>query len=68
MGATNKYYLKVQEQEVNDLPNYLKERLAFIDDNTYADNELFKATYSKYVKAKKELEIVKYNIRHNIKP
>lgn len=66
MGATSKYYLRIQESEVSDLPEYLRERITFVDDNVYKENEIFNAAQSKYIKAKRELEIVKYNIRHNV--
>lgn len=67
MSASNKYYLRIAEEEVNDLPNYLKERMTFIDDNSYKGNELYDSTLSMYVKAKKQLEIVKFKLRHNLK-
>ena len=67
MGASNKYYLRLQEQEVNDLPEYLRDRITFIDDNTYKEHEEFEPAYKKYVKAKKELETVKFNIRNKQK-
>tara|TARA_R110000851_G_C12974968_1_gene555732 strand:- start:96 stop:299 length:204 start_codon:yes stop_codon:yes gene_type:complete len=64
MSASNQYYLRIQESEANELPQCLKERMTFIDNSQYNESELYKAARSKYVKAKRELEVVKFNLRH----
>ena len=64
MGANSKYYLRIQESEASDLPDYLRERMTYIDENSYEENEHYKAAKSKYIKAKRDFEIVKYNLRH----
>jgi len=66
MGASKEYFLIIREHEYLDVPEQFRPRLTFQDNdyNLYKDNELFKAAYSKYKKAKKELEEIKFNLRH----
>lgn len=60
------YYIRFSEKEYMDIPAQFRDRATFIDNDydSHKDDPMFKALYSKYKKAKKELEAYKFNKRH----
>ena len=63
---TKGYYIRLSKEEYMEVPPKFRERATFFDNDfeKYANDPLFISLYSKYKKAKKELETYKFNKRH----
>lgn len=63
---TKEYYIRFSEAEYMDIPAKFRTRATFVDNDydSYKDDPTFKAIYSNYKKAKKQLEDFKYDKRH----
>lgn len=66
MEGSKEYFLRLREEEYFDLPRHLREKTTvyYNDYELYKDDPHFVALNKKYLKAKKEVEIWKFNQRH----
>ena len=70
MGASKKYMVSMMEQEYALIPSelrlrFLSDKVIFDDYEQYKDDAVFQQLYKAKKKATKELDIWKFNQRHN---
>jgi hypothetical protein len=68
MEGAKEYFLRLREEELFDLPQHLRMKVVvhYNDYQLYKDDPQFKGLYSRYRKAKDEMETFKFKRRHNI--
>jgi len=70
MGASKKFMVSMMEQEYLDIPQhirlrFLSDKIVFDDYEQYKDNPTFQKLYKAKKKATKDLDIWKFDQRHN---
>ncbi len=66
MEGSKEFFLRLREEEYFDLPQHLREKATvyYNDYELYKDDPLFVSLNKKLSKAKKDVEVYKYEKRH----
>lgn len=67
MSAKKQWTITIEDSEYMEIPDWLRDkaRVYFNDYEDYKDDPLFQALYKKYRKAREDLDIYKFNARHD---